>query len=123
MTATTGRRLHSTQTRTLPVPRRPERNARAANKPAAAQRAIAVIAFSVPCWRAVLETRWTYWMSQVTELSLAFRAAAERIGYTFIGPEPELERLQRQIAAARRALVDIDHAAVRLSMGRFGYCK
>gem|GEM_PF-6012707 len=62
-------------------------------------------------------------MSQVTELSLAFRAAAERIGYTFIGPEPELERLQRQIAAARRALVDIDHAAVRLSMGRFGYCK
>ena len=72
----------------------------------------------VPCWK-----RWKYWSSQVTELSLAFRAAAERIGYTFIGPEPELERLQRQIAAARRALVDIDHAAARLSTGRFGYCE
>jgi hypothetical protein len=71
----------------------------------------------------MLETRWTYWMSQVTELSLAFHAAAERIGYTFIGSEPELERLQGQIAAARRALVDIDHAAARLSTGRFGYCE
>jgi DnaK suppressor protein len=37
--------------------------------------------------------------------------------------ETELERLQRQIAAARRALVDIDHAVARLSMGRFGYCE
>ena len=106
MTATTGRRLHSTQTHTLPVPRCPEGNARAANKPAAEPRAAAVIAFSVPCWRAVLETRWTYWMSQVTELSLAFHAAAGRIGCTFIGSEPELERLQRQIAVARRALVE-----------------
>ncbi|HUD76657.1 MAG TPA: TraR/DksA family transcriptional regulator [Streptosporangiaceae bacterium] len=123
MTATTGRRLHSTQTHTLPVLRCPEGNARAANRPAAEPRAAAVIAFSVPCWRAVLETRWTYWMSQVTELSLAFHTAAERIGYTFIGSEPELERLQRQIAAARRALVDIDHAAARLSTGRFGYCE
>jgi len=52
-----------------------------------------------------------------------FRAAAERIGYIFIGSEPELERLQRQIAAARRALVDIDHAAARLSAGRFGFCE
>jgi hypothetical protein len=102
---------------------RPERNARAANKPAAAQRPTAVIAFSVPCWRAVLGIRWKYWMSQVTELSLAFHLAADRIGYTFYCTEPELERLQRQIVAARRALVDIDHAAARLLMGRFGYCE
>jgi DnaK suppressor protein len=39
------------------------------------------------------------------------------------GESPRLERLQRQIAAARRALVDIDHAAARLAMDRFGYCE
>ena len=124
MTAATSRRLHSTQTRTLPASRRPEPDARADHQlPAHPQRATAVIAFPVPSWRAVLETRWKYRVIQVTELSLAFHTAAERIGYTGHGSAPELRRLQRQTAAARRALADIDDALARLSAGRYGCCE
>ena len=125
MTAATSRRLHSAQNRTLPASRRPGPNARAENQLAAPpQRATAVIAFPVPCWRAVLEARWKYRVTQVTELSLAFHTAAERVGRTAgHGAAPELERLQRQTVAARRALADIDDALARLSAGRYGYCE
>jgi RNA polymerase-binding transcription factor DksA len=125
MTAVTGRRVHSAQARTLPAPRPPEPDTRAGNPlPAAAQCATAVIAFPVPCWRAVLEVRWKYRVIQVTELSLAFHTAAERTSYTAgHGAGPELARLQRQTADARRALADIDDALARLSAGRYGYCE
>lgn len=125
MTAVTGRRLHRSHTRTLPASQRPGPNARAGNQLAApSQCATAVIAFPVPCWRAALETRWKYWVAQVTELSLAFHTAAERTGDTAgHGATAELRRLQRQTAAARRALADIDDALARLSAGRYGYCE
>jgi DnaK suppressor protein len=125
MTTTTSRRLHRTQNRTPPASQRPGPNARVGNQLTAyPQPATAVIAFPVPCWRAVLETQWQYRVAQITELSLAFHTAAERTGYTSLHrAAPELARLQRRTAAARRALANIDDALARLSAGRYGYCE
>ena len=78
-----------------------------------------------PRWRALLEARWQDRVREVTELSLAYHAAAAahpaRPGAE-AGP-PEAEALLRRAVAARRRLADVEEALGRLAAGSFGRCE
>ena len=75
-----------------------------------------------PHWRALLEARWQARLHEITELSLAYHAAA-----TPDGDRPasrrEVERLLRRTVAARRKLADVEEALARLAAGGFGRCE
>jgi RNA polymerase-binding transcription factor DksA len=75
-----------------------------------------------PHWRALLEARWQARLHEVTELSLAYHAAAAPDRHLAEG-RPEMERLLRRTVAARRKLADVEEALARLASGGFGRCE
>jgi RNA polymerase-binding transcription factor DksA len=73
---------------------------------------------SAPRWRAVLEARWRTRLEEVTELSVAYHAAAAG------GDEDrQARRLLHQAVAARQRLADTEDALGRLAAGVFGRCE
>jgi hypothetical protein len=100
-----------------------------------------------PRWRALLEARWRARLQEVTELSLAYHAAAAAAPAGppgLPGPaEPEArdggpgplgtQRLLRhqllcrellcRTIVARRKLADVEEALGRLAAGTFGHCE
>jgi RNA polymerase-binding transcription factor DksA len=78
-----------------------------------------------PLWRALLEARWQDRVREVTELSLAYHAAAAAVpgGMGDGTGQPEIQALLRRAVAARRKLADVEEALGRLTAGRFGSCE
>ncbi len=88
-----------------------------------------------PRWRALLEARWQARLREVTELSLAYHAAAAAAPASPGGEAcpPETRRLLChellchellcRAIAARRKLADVEEALGRLAAGTFGYCE
>ena len=77
-----------------------------------------------PRWRALLEARWRARLEELTELSLAYHAAADPPDH--LADEPDLQQAQmllRRAVAARRKLEDVEEALARLAAGRFGRCE
>ena len=73
---------------------------------------------SDPRWRDLLEGRWRAQVKEVTELSLAYHAAAEA------GEDrDEARRLMHRTVAVRRDLADTEEALRRLAVGEFGRCE
>jgi RNA polymerase-binding transcription factor DksA len=75
-----------------------------------------------PQWRALLEARWRARLEELTELSLAYHAAAEATGDGAVD-EPGRREAQARLsraAAARRKLEDVEEALGRLAAGRYG---
>jgi RNA polymerase-binding transcription factor DksA len=73
---------------------------------------------SAPRWRAILEARWRIRLQEVTELSVAYHAAASG------GIEDDhARRLLRRTVAARQRLADTEEALGRVSAGMFGWCE
>jgi RNA polymerase-binding transcription factor DksA len=73
---------------------------------------------SAPRWRAVLEARWRVRLQELTELSLAYHAAA--------ADDPEdtrARRLLHRAVAARQRLADTEEALGRVAAGVFGRCE
>jgi RNA polymerase-binding transcription factor DksA len=78
-----------------------------------------------PQWRALLEARWRARLEELTELSLAYHAAAEAVGDGAVD-EPgqrETRALLSLAARARRKLEDVEEALGRLAAGRYGRCE
>jgi RNA polymerase-binding transcription factor DksA len=78
-----------------------------------------------PRWRALLEARWQARLTELTELSLAYHAAAEAIVDAWVDESAQQEaqlRLRRAVAARRR-LEDVEEALGRLAEGRYGRCE
>jgi len=78
-----------------------------------------------PQWRALLEARWQARLTELTELSLAYHAAAEAIVDAWVDESAQQEaqlRLRRAVAARRR-LEDVEEALGRLADGRYGRCE
>jgi RNA polymerase-binding transcription factor DksA len=78
-----------------------------------------------PQWRALLEARWRARLEELTELSLAYHAAAEATGDGAVD-EPGRREAQARLsraAAARRKLEDVEEALGRLAAGRYGRCE
>ena len=77
-----------------------------------------------PRWRALLEARWQARLEELTELSLAYHAAADLPDH--LADEPDRQQAQmmlRRAVAARRKLEDVEEALARLAAGRFGRCE
>jgi RNA polymerase-binding transcription factor DksA len=73
---------------------------------------------SAPRWRAILEARWRLRLQELTELSMAYHAAASG------GPEDRQARpLLRRAVAARQRLADTEEALGRVAAGVFGRCE
>lgn len=73
---------------------------------------------SGPRWRAILEARWRVRLQEVTELSLAYHAAASD------GRDDRRARqLLRRAVAARQRLADTEDALRRVAAGSFGRCE
>jgi len=73
---------------------------------------------SAPRWRAILEARWRIRLQEVTELSIAYHAAASG------GIEDDhARRLLRRAVAARQRLADTEDALGRVAAGMFGWCE
>ena len=71
-----------------------------------------------PRWRAILEVRWRIRLQEVTELSIAYHAAAAG------GSEDgHARRLLRRAVAARQRLADTEEALGRVAAGTFGRCE
>ena len=75
-----------------------------------------------PYWRALLETRWRARLREVTELSLAYHAAAAAPGGRG-GAGQEARQLLLRTIAVRRRLADVEDALARLAAGTFGRCE
>lgn len=75
-----------------------------------------------PHWRALLEARWQARLHEITQLSLAYHAAAAPDSHG-AADRREMERLLRRTVAARRKLADIEEALARLTAGDFGHCE
>lgn len=78
-----------------------------------------------PQWRALLEARWQARLEALTELSLAYHAAAEATG-DGAADEPgqrEAQALLSRAVGARRKLEDVEEALGRLAAGRYGRCE
>jgi DnaK suppressor protein len=89
-----------------------------------------------PHWRAVLEARWQAVLREVTELSLAYHAAAGDSAGDAAGDSAgrgaagrggaggeQARRLLCRTIAARRRLADVEEALGRLAAGTFGRCE
>ena len=77
-----------------------------------------------PYWRALLESRWRACLREVTELSLAYHAAAgEPGGSGDRAAQLEAQTLLNRAVAARRELADVEEALGRLAAGSFGACE
>jgi RNA polymerase-binding transcription factor DksA len=78
-----------------------------------------------PHWRALLEARWQARLEELTELSLAYHAAAEAIGDGGVDQpgQQEAQALLRRAVAVRRKLEDVEEALGRLAAGRYGRCE
>jgi RNA polymerase-binding transcription factor DksA len=78
-----------------------------------------------PHWRALLEARWQARLEELTELSLAYHAAAEAItgGGIDRHGQKEAQTLLRRAVAVRRKLEDVEEALGRLAAGRYGRCE
>lgn len=80
-----------------------------------------------PAWRTLLESRWQERLVALTELSVAYHDAAQRLPADRKPTDKlaarQLRKLVRQTAAARRALSDTEEALVRLSSQGFGSCE
>jgi len=97
-----------------------------------------------PRWRALVEARWRARLQEVTELSLAYHAAAAaspdppadpadpETGDGLPGPLGTQRLLRHQLLCrellcraivARRKLADVEEALGRLAAGTFGYCE
>ena len=65
-----------------------------------------------PQWRALLEARWQARLTELTELSLAYHAAAEAIVDARVDEpdQQEAQLLLRRAVAARRKLEDVEEA-------------
>lgn len=74
---------------------------------------------TMPQWRALLEARWQARLRELTELSLAYHAAAADGG----DDRPGLPELMDQAVRARRKLADLEEALGRLAAGAFGRCE
>ena len=111
---------------------REERAIPVAVAPAASDRSCA------PRWRALLEARWQARLRDVTELSLAYHAAAAadpagpQADEGGPGPLGRQQLLRRELLCrellcraivARRKLADVEEALGRLAAGTFGYCE
>ena len=73
---------------------------------------------SGPRWRAILEARWRIRLQELTELSLAYHAAA--------ADDPEdarARRLLHRAVAARQRMADTEDALGRVAAGAFGRCE
>jgi RNA polymerase-binding transcription factor len=75
-----------------------------------------------PQWRALLEARWQARLAELTELSLAYHAAAESIAGGRAEPAGS-QALLRRAVVARRKLEDVEEALGRLAAGRYGRCE
>jgi DnaK suppressor protein len=75
-----------------------------------------------PQWRALVEARWEDKLRELTELSLAYHAAAAEDGGDGTAA-PDTRELMRQAVRARRKLADIEEALGRLAAGAFGRCE
>ena len=73
---------------------------------------------SAPRWRALLEARWRIRLQEVTELSMAYHAAASGAI-----EDRQARRLLRRAVAARRRLADTEEALGRVASGTFGRCE
>jgi RNA polymerase-binding transcription factor DksA len=78
-----------------------------------------------PQWRALLEARWQARLEELTELSLAYHAAAEGVldGRAAEPGQREAQVLLRRAVAVRRRLADVEEALGRLAVGRYGRCE
>jgi RNA polymerase-binding transcription factor DksA len=77
-----------------------------------------------PYWRALLESRWRACLREVTELSLAYHAAAgEPGGSGDRAAQLKAQTLLNHAVAARRELADVEDALGRLAAGNFGACE
>jgi RNA polymerase-binding transcription factor DksA len=78
-----------------------------------------------PQWRALLEARWQARLEELTELSLAYHAAAEAFvdGGVDQPGQQEAQILLRRAVAVRRKLEDVEEALGRLAAGRYGRCE
>jgi DnaK suppressor protein len=73
---------------------------------------------AAPRWRALLEARWRTRLQEVTELSVAYHAAAA--GGT---EDRQARRLLRRAVAARQRLAATEEALGRVTAGVFGRCE
>ena len=73
---------------------------------------------SAPRWRAILEARWRVRLQKLTELSLAYHAAAAGRSRG-----QGARRLLRRAVAARRRMADTEDALGRVAAGDFGRCE
>jgi len=78
-----------------------------------------------PQWRALLEARWQARLEELTELSLAYHAAAEAAGDGAADQagQRETQALLSVAVGARRKLEDVEEALGRLAAGRYGRCE
>lgn len=73
---------------------------------------------AAPRWRSLLEARWRTRLQEVTELSLAYHAAAAGAL-----DDRQARRLLRRAVAARQRLADTEEALGRVAAGTFGRCE
>jgi RNA polymerase-binding transcription factor DksA len=76
---------------------------------------------SIRQWRVLLEARWEARLRELTELSLAYHAAAEDDAGA--ARAREAQSLLRRAVCARRKLADVEEALGRLAAGGFGRCE
>ena len=85
-----------------------------------------------PRWRALLEARWRARLQEVTELSLAYHAAAAAAPAAPPSPLATQRLLRHELRCrellcraivARRKLADVEEALGRLAAGTFGSCE
>src|SRR3984885_10154809 len=78
-----------------------------------------------PRWRALLEARWQARLTELTEISLAYQAAAETSADAWMDQPDQREPqvlLGRAVAPCRK-LADVEEALARLAAGRYGRCE
>ncbi|HTR90616.1 MAG TPA: TraR/DksA C4-type zinc finger protein [Trebonia sp.] len=76
---------------------------------------------SSPRWRAILEARWRARLEEVTELSLAYHAAAADV---LAGVEdPRARLLLHRAIEARQRLADTEDALGKMATGDYGRCE
>ncbi len=73
-----------------------------------------------PRWRGALEARWRARLEEVTELSLAYHAAADAASGA---DDPRARLLLHRATEARQRLADTEDALAKMATGDFGHCE